>query len=510
VPAGRPTDAIGVPALEDLGTQSIRSGAVTGGAQTARFAVTLIGTVVLARQLAPSDFGLVAMASALIGLLAVAQELGLSHATVQRDRITAAQVSSLFWVNLAFGLVLAAGVAALAPLIARCYGDPRLSGIAMALAAGFAVNGAAVQHRALLQRGMRFGALAVVDLSALALGTALAIGAACWGAGYWALVALPLVRGIAAGALVWCVCPWRPGRPTRGVDVRPLLAFGGHVTGASVLNHLSRNLDKVLIGWYWGAAPLGLYSKAYQLAVLPAQQINVPLASVAIPVLSRLQGDPARFRRFYLKSLRLIAFASLPVLAAIAVLSREIVLLALGERWLAASPLLAVLACAAAVQLIASTFGWIFLALGHTRRMLHWSGLASGAAILAFAIGLPWGPLGVAVAYTFCVYALRYPHLVAALRDSPISIRDVLRGIQRPVLLALVAALAMGFARAALAGGSPALIVLGALAAGAVAWCSVGLLLRGARADFAEFLGLAQRVLDARNGTRGRPAMSAS
>ncbi|UCE86685.1 MAG: lipopolysaccharide biosynthesis protein [Deltaproteobacteria bacterium] len=510
MPAVGPIHAFELPAHEDLGARCIRSGAVTGGAQLVRLALVLTGTIALARQLAPADFGLVAMASALLGLLAVARELGLSLATVQRDRIRAEQVSALFWVNLAFGLALAAVTAALAPLVAWFYGDARLNGVVFALAAAFAVGGAAVQHRALLQRGMRFGALAAVDLVALAVSTALAIAAASLGAGYWALVVLPVAQTTTASALLWRACPWRPGPPTRGADVRSLLTFGGHVTGTGLLHQLSRNLDTVLIGWFWGAAPLGLYTKAYQLALMPIRNIQAPLASVAIPVLSRLQRDPERFRHFYLKSLRLVAFAGLPGLAAVAVLSREIVALVLGERWLAASPLLAVLACAAAVQLIAGTLGWIFVALGHTRRMLRWSGLASGATILSFAIGLPWGPLGVAVAYTVCVYALRYPHLAAALRDSPVSIADVLRAIHRPVLLALTAALAMAPTRTALQTHAPTTILLCTLCAGAGAWLVSVLLLRRAREDFAEVRDVVWRLVAARSNAAARPPVPAS
>jgi O-antigen/teichoic acid export membrane protein len=474
--------------LADLERRSARSAAVTVGAQAARLALSLAGTAALARLLEPRDFGLVAMAAAALALLTGIREMGLSVAIVQREHVSHAQVSTLFWINAAFSLVLALALSAAAPALAWLYGEPRVAPIAVALAATLPLGGVAAQHRALLQRRMAFRTLAACDVAALVVGTSAGVALAVGGAGPWALVALPLASEATATALVWRACRWRPGAPRRGAGVRSLLAFGGDVTLASALQHAARHLDKVLVGWACGAAPLGLYGRAQQLVLLPLLQINAPLSAVAVPALSRLQGDPARFRRFYLTALRQVALAALPLLAAIAVLARELVAVVLGPAWGDAAPIVAVLACAGAVQILGNTAGWLFVSRARTRVMLAWNALASAALLAAFAIGLPWGALGVAGAYAVCVWALRVPHFAMALRGGPVSGRDVWRAVYRPLALAALAAAAMAAAHAAAAPRDIALRIAATLGAGALAWGGALAAWPGARADAAELL----------------------
>lgn len=257
-------------------------------------------------------------------------------------------------------------VAAIAPAIAWFYGEPRLVWITVALPGGFILGGLTVQHQALLRRQMRFGALAGIDIAALASGIAAAIVSAWYGAGCWALVIMHLAMALVTALGVWIMCWWIPGRPVRGAGVRPMLAFGGHLKGFNVLNYFNRSLDKVLIGWRWGAPQLGLYAKAYQLLLLPIRQINAPLSSVAIPALSRLQVEPDRYRAYYLRAIKLIALVTMPLIVAMGVLSKELICLVLGGQWSDASGLFTILACAAFLQPVVNSLGWVLVSLSHT------------------------------------------------------------------------------------------------------------------------------------------------
>ncbi len=175
-----------------------------------------------------------------------------------------------------------------------------------------------------------------------------------------------------------------------------MLAFGGNLTGFNVVNYFARNLDNILIGRYWGVEPLGLYSKAYSLLMLPLQQINAPISSVAIPALSRLQNDPEQYRKYYLKAISLITFVSLPGVMFMIVMSENIIRVVLGEQWIKASPIFSVLGISALIQVVLNTNGWLHVSIGRTDRMFRWGIFASFFIVVSFFIGLPYGAIGVA------------------------------------------------------------------------------------------------------------------
>src|SRR5271166_3442320 len=185
----------------DLKGRSVRGGLLTITSQGTQFVLQSIATVVLARLLTPADFGLVAMVTAVTGLGSAFADLGLSEATIQRKEISHEQVSALFWINVAIGLGLMLVTMGLAPALVWFYRQPRLKGITFWLSLTFLIGGLRVQHNALLQRQMRFVAIAIRDLVAYSVAVTTTIAMACLGAGYWALVAFPLTFNSTAVAL---------------------------------------------------------------------------------------------------------------------------------------------------------------------------------------------------------------------------------------------------------------------------------------------------------------------
>lgn len=422
----------------DLKRVTVRGGAYTLSAQAAKFVLTMGATVILARLLTPAEFGLIAMVTALMTFAEIFKDLGLAMATVQRSEINHAQISTLFWVNQVVGLSLALVVAAASPLVAWFYKDPRLQWVTLALATTFLFSGLTIQHQALLRRQMRFKALAAIDIGALFVGIVTAVLLAIGGFGYWALVIRQIVVAAVVAAGVWLTCGWRPGRAARRTGARVMLAFGGHLTLFHVLNYFARNLDKVLLGRTWGEGSLGLYSKAYQLLLLPIQQINAPISSVAIPALSRIKDDPDRFRRYYCNAMNLISYLTAPLVVFMAALSDEIVPVVLGDQWLGASRIFQVLAIAAFGRPIMNANGWLFISLGKTRRMMMWGFISVPLFVVSFAIGLKWGAIGVALAYAICAQALRLPGFFFAFQETPIAFRDLVRATYRPTILSLM------------------------------------------------------------------------
>lgn len=428
----------------DLKRRSVRGGAVTLSSQLARFVLQMASTAVLGRLLLPADFGLVAMVAAFTGFVGLFKDLGLTAATVQRPAITHEQVSTVFWVNVSISTLLALVGFAIAPMVVAFYGEPRLAPIVCITAGTFVFGGLTAQHTALLRRQMRFGSLAVIDLSSLLTSLLVAIIFAACGAGYWSLVAMGAAQSSTNMVGSWLASGWRPSLPTRNVQgIRAMLSFGGHLTAFSALNYFARNADNAMIGWRWGASSLGLYSKAYGLLMMPIQQINAPIGAVAVPTLSRLQDNPERFRHYYCTAVQIVAYLTMPLMSACAVLSPDIIRLVLGRQWEPASPIFTALAIAGLIQPVSNTVGWIYISLNRTKRMMYWGVISSSLYVVGFAMGLPWGPLGVAISWTICVYLMWPALLWYAFRGTPVRVQDVLLRIRWPLALAGLQAAAM-------------------------------------------------------------------
>src|SRR6184192_829674 len=201
--------------LTNLRQRTISSGVVTAAAQGVQFVLNLAYIMVLARILVPQEFGLVAMVTTVTGFLHIFQDAGLSTATVQRQDITHAQVSNLFWVNVVVGGVTTLLVAASAPAVAWFYREPRLVGITLVLSITFVLASSAVQHIALLNRQMRFKVIAVIDILSMLAGYLTGIGMALSKYGYWALVGATVTQVAIKLILTWSISRWWPRLPSR-------------------------------------------------------------------------------------------------------------------------------------------------------------------------------------------------------------------------------------------------------------------------------------------------------
>jgi PST family polysaccharide transporter len=432
---------------DDLAGRSVRGGAITFGAQGARFALQLGCTAILARLLTPADFGLIAMAQVVIGFVELLKDGGLSMATVQRAEVTHAQISTLFWINVGVAIILACVTMVSAPAVAWCYGEPELVGVTAALSCCLVFGGLGTQHHALLRRQMRMTALALMQVGAMASAVVTAVALGFAGAGYWALVALAGMQPLTQSILAWTLCGWRPGLPRRASGVGAMVAFGGNLTGFNFVNYLRQNAPSILIGGVWGGAALGIYSKATNLLMMPIRQINTPLASVVTPALSRLQNNPDMFRRYYCGAVRMVTYIALPLVALLAVIAEEVVLILLGPQWHEAATIFRIFGIVGLVHVIANTTGWVLTSLGQAHRMLRWSIVQSACAIVCYGAGLPWGAFGVAVGAAIGAVMLLLPNLLYAYHQSPIRLRDVLMAIRRPALLAAVVFVSGGAAR---------------------------------------------------------------
>ena len=423
----------GVSEVAEFKRKSVRGGAAVILSQGFTTALQLVTTLLLARLLSPTDYGLQAMVITLTGFLSLFKDAGLSVASVQRETLARDQISTLFWINIAIGALLMLMVAAAAPFLAAFYKDPRLLWITIASSTIFFINGFAVQHRALLDREMRFTTSVRIDILACGIGTVVAIGMAALGCGYWALIcqniSLPLVAAIA----VWIAIPWMPGRPRWTPELRSMVRFGGTVTLNGIVVYLAYNAEKILLGRYWGPAPLGLYGRAYQLSNLPMQQLTVSVGSVAFPMLSRLQGDAPRLRRSYLKSHSLVVSLTVPVVISCALFADEIIRVMLGPKWNGAAPILRLLSPAILIFALMNPLSWLLRATGRVGRSLEIALAICPVMIAGVLAGLRYGPRGVALGYSAALVLLYVPVVAWAKHGTGISAADYWDCIKRPL-----------------------------------------------------------------------------
>jgi len=420
--------------LADLKSRSVRGGLMTLTSQGAQFVLQSVATVTLAHMLTPADFGLVAMVTAITGLGQAFADLGLSEATIQHPEVNHDQVSKLFWINVSVGLILTAVTGSLAPLLAWFYHEPRLRVITDVVSLTFLIGGLRVQHDALLQRDMRFLALAIRDVTAYAVAVPVAIYLAWRGAGYWAIVALPLTLNTTQMILSWVMVRWIPGLPKSSAKIRSFIAFGGHVAMSYLTYIFTRSADNILIGWYWGASPLGLYSRAMNLLLLPVRQLGAPARRVAVPAFSRLQDDPERLARSYLRTANLIVWITAPIFGFLFIVATPVIVLTLGKHWLAAGPVFQILAIFALGQLLYESLIWLFISRGQSKRLLKLVLIMCPITIGSFAIGLPFGIRGVALSGAL-VMLVTFPWVLHfSFRDTKLTLSRLGKRLVWPLI----------------------------------------------------------------------------
>lgn len=421
-----------------LKTRSIRAAFWTSASSFADFALRIGSIAVTARLIIPEHFGLFMMVTAITAIVEQVRELGLSSATVQRQTLSHAEVSNLFWINTGTSLALALLLLAAAPLIASYYREPRLIALTASLAINTFLGGFLVQHQALLTRKLKMGATSAVRLSASVLSTGLCIGLAALDYGYWALVLREISRTVILVSGVWFCLPWIPSLPDRRVSVRPLLNFGANLTVANILSSIAGALDRFLLGRLWGAAHVATYRQAYQLITAPNDQLLSPVYVVVHPALSRLQGEPERFRRYFGRLLMIVGFVTMPISLFTVVFAPEVTLLLLGPEWTASAPVVRILSISTFAMQCANCTFFVLLTTGRSRMYLKLSLMNQTASLTGILAGVSWGPIGLAVASATGTYLLLVPKVYFALRESSFSMRDYFATLRRPFISSVV------------------------------------------------------------------------
>jgi PST family polysaccharide transporter len=389
--------------IATAGQWRLATAVVGAGAQ---FAIS----VVLARLLAPADFGVMALAWVVIGFIQPLVELGLGGAVVQRAELTDRHIRTVFTVSVLFGVVAATVLAVTAPLFGILMRDPKVTSVLRVLSVGFALRGFATVAGALLRRRLEFRQQFFVDTGSYLIGYGVvAVGLALAGYGVWSMVWGALIQSfLSAVALLLLVR--HSVRPLLGRrELRDLSHFGFGATLSSTVNYVALNGDNFIVGRSIGTASLGLYNRAYLLMNLPFTYAASVMSSVLFPAFAEVQGDSERLRRGYLLMTRIMAMISAPMMVTLAVVAPHLVRSLYGPQWSGTVAPLQILCFA-----------------GYFRALYHLGG------IVAQSVGQVYGELRNQVVYAIAV-------ILGALVGSHYGLPGVATGVALAILIMFVA-----------------------------------------------------------------------
>jgi len=434
----------------DLSRLARRGGVASVASVYGNGVLQIAGAIVLARLLTPEDFGLVAIVMVLTRFAPLLIDFGLGDALVQKTRITHSQVTTLFWLSSAIGVAIAVGLAVCGPVIAWVYQEPRLGPIASAFAITFLFTGLSSQHMALLRRSMQFVAIARIQLLSALAGFAAAVLIATSGHGYWALVLRPVVSAVCVAGGTWLACSWRPDFPVFDAEAKPMLRFGMHVLGFSLISSVTWTADRIALSAFYAPSVVGLYQNAlnmYGNAMLwPIAQLH----NVGSAALSKLSSNADALREKYEATLSALAFFVMPTAAILSVTGEDVAVILLGQRWRQSGLLLGIMALGGIVAFIELSQGWLHVSSGRADRWKNWGIVTFITRVVAVFAGLPFGAEGVAIALVVAGWLVAFPSVSYA--GSPVGIGAglALRAVGGPLLGATIACAAGWWLRATL------------------------------------------------------------
>lgn len=428
----------------ELRERAASSGRVAITGRAVQIALRLVSIAVLARLLRPEDFGVRALVLPVIILTNSVINLRLNVAALEQEDLDSEGLGRIFRLSLRFNLLIVVIVAALGPLLAELYSDPRVIGVTAAWAGAIYVLNLGAFHEALLKRQMRFGVTTFIETVAIFVGMIVAILAASLGAGYWALVLEIAFIGLGRSIGAWLACPWRPPPRAKGAPdprVTEMLRFGRNMAGFRMLRWVATQTDRVLIGFFSGAHVLGLYDGARRWSSMPTLESDGAFREVAVASFGQALDNPPALTRLVRGAIGAMLVLSLPATAFVFIEAEGMVRLLFGDRWLDAVPFVQALAGGAFFAALSRPTGWVFIALGRTRRQFRWGLVQTGVVLSGLLIGSAWGARGIALGYAAAHAVLALPTIVFCLRGTPIARADYFAAASRPAIAAVAAAL---------------------------------------------------------------------
>lgn len=418
----------------ELARSAARGVMWTGISQIGAQVVRLGTTVVLARLIAPEDFGVLSMALIVTGLVQLVNELGLSTAIIQRKEVTEDHLTTALIAAVISGTILMILTILLSPLVAAFFRQPLVRPVLSVLSAGFVLGAFGSVQRALLQKALRFDRVTGAELGGETAFALIGIVLALLGLDVWALVGGTLARYAASAALLWRLGSWWPAGRWQWSRFRELFGFGVNVLGTQIVNYTSSNLDYLIVGRVLGDAPLGFYTLAYQLTMFPRMRISSMITRVAFPAFAHVQDDPVRLRRGYTRLLNYVSLITFPLVAGLLAIAPELVPLVFGPRWAPAIRPIQLLAIGGLLASVGTTVGSVLKGIGRPDVELRLNLVSVGLLAVALLVGVRYGIIGVAAAVSLKTLLMVSAFAWAVTRLIGLPFRTYLRALTPAIL----------------------------------------------------------------------------
>jgi O-antigen/teichoic acid export membrane protein len=419
-----------------------------GVSTAARMFFQMLTRYILARMLAPADFGLVTMAYIAIDFLQMFREMGFSSALIYYKGETKKAANTSFITLIAIGIVLVVGSFIVAPLVAGFYRTAELTGVMRALSVNILISAFGQVQLSLLAKNLAFREKLLPDLVPTVAYGVTAVLLALMGWGVWSLVLARIINSALTVVMAWLVVPWWRPRLEFDRDVaRGLFDYGKHIVGSSLLVFLITNLDNTFVGRVLGVEQLAFYGFAYTTANLPATHISRIVGQVLFPAYSKIQDDIDALRRAFLRTLHYVSALSIPVAAGTIAFGGPFIYTLYGNKWAPSIVPLQLLGVYGLVRSVAVNMGSVFKAGGKP----HWlTGIAVTRLIVMGILLYPaakyYGIVGVSA--LSAVVSIVDFFVSAALTNRIInsSLTDYVKALWAPLLFSLLSAVVAGWA----------------------------------------------------------------
>lgn len=349
-----------------------------------RIMVSVIGfssTIVLARLLAPADFGIVAVATSLLALVTALTELSMANALIHHQDPEPDHFHTAWTLNAARSALILLAFAIMSPLVATATGDTRLGPVLMVTGLTGALSGLGSPKTVTMTRKLIFWQEFLIQVTQKLGGFVISIPIAVVTHSYWALTLGNLASTVIALGLSYVVCPYLP-RP-RLTKHKELLHFSVWLTFCQVINTLNWRFDQLMLGFFLGKPQLGVYSVASNLSAIPTREATLPIAQTLFPAMASVRSDPDRLRAVYQRAQALMCALAMPVGVGFAIIGPALVQLLMGPKWIAAGPVIQVLAVSFALGILCDALQPLAMAQGATRMLF-------GREVRVFVIRMPF------------------------------------------------------------------------------------------------------------------------
>lgn len=355
--------------------------------------------LILARLLSPDAYGVIGMLTVFLCVVQVFIDCGFSQALIAKQDRTQTDFSTEFYFNIGVGLIGYCLLFISAPFIADFYNMPLLTSVLRVVGLGVIINSLCVVQSAQFSIRLDFKTPAKIGVSTNLFSGVVGIILAYYGWGVWALVFQQLASGILYGILVWIQAKWRPTFEFSKDSFKYLWSYGSKILASSLIQQVYDNLYPLVIGKFFSARQLGLYSRAQGFATLPSSNVSGILGSVTFPILSKINNDTPRLMRIYRQMIKTAAFIVFPLMLGLFAISDPLVKVLLNRQWYDCILILQLLCCALLWQPISAINLSILKVIGRTDILLKLEIIKRIAGIVSIVCSVPFGIIGMCIGY---------------------------------------------------------------------------------------------------------------